>query len=385
MKKIIIGSAIALTTTMVVNATVIEAGWNLLGAGSSDVNLSTTYGDNSDIKVIWGFENDTKTWKGYSPDSAISQTLTTSGLGGLQSIHAGMGYWVLSNSSTTTTIPADDNVSTDLNMTTNTAATLSFASSIGGISTDEHGKWYGVISIAGTVFSENGYDYNGTDFEPSETHAATFTYNSDYNGSIYVASEGFGADIVIKKTEQITDIAGMSYSDLYVSDIEFHVTAAGSGWSDVWDWAPHYWDDANHVEVNVTTNDQLLELFLTQNNWFSDNYAMLDGDSSAVQGNVVEGRFVSNCDSNNDGIIDMDCVIAERTSTVIGSWTYSTNGISIDLPNETKVLSMIADANSQTGYSIQSNGTDKVGAIWYEKIYTGMDVTASLVESILIH
>ena len=125
-------------------------------------------------------------------------------------------------------------------------------------------------------------------------------------------------------------------------------------------------------------------MFLLNNNWFDDdNYAMLSGNIDDTSGNIVKG--IQNGLWNNCTITDEnDCKKIIKTDTTIGKWTFNpSTGISINLPNESEVLSIIENDESPTGYYIQSHGYDKVGSIWHEKLFSGTDATEDLVQSLM--
>ena len=46
-------------------------------------------------------------------------------------------------------------------------------------------------------------------------------------------------------------------------------------------------------------------------------------------------------------------------------------------------LSIIFNSNSDTDYSVQSIGQDKVGAVWHEKWLTGSEATEAVVQQLL--
>lgn len=278
-----------------------------------------------------------------------------------------------------------------IDMNTTSADTLGFTSFTKGFNFEVHeDDWFSEVIRNNTTFSVKDYEMedNGS-FVQDETFGGTFTQNSEQNASIFVTDEGFGADLIIKNTQKINSIGDNTYSDLYISDIEFHVTASGTGWTDTWDWAPRYWDSTLNKEVNVTSTVEFLDMLLTQNNWIGgDDYAMLTGTSTGTigdSGNIVAGYVKSkhSCDIDGDGVQDEICEYVERTSTVIGTWELSSSGIEIDLPRETETLSIISSDETDTGYTVQSSGVDKIGSIWHEKMLTGSEATADLVEELL--
>jgi len=270
----------------------------------------------------------------------------------------------------------------DVNVTSQAADTLAFGSFSTAYGFEEgDSDWYNAFTFATTSFTGTDYEYTGSSWEIEEdgTFSGTVTKNSDHNISIYESSEGFGADIIFTQTEQITAIDGVSYTDLYLTDIEVHVTAVGIGWTDTWDWAPTIWDGSN--EVAITTNAGLRDMYLTQDNWTND-YAMLNGNAGDTSGTIVQGEVtgtVSGCTITSDD----SCKKVERTTTQIGTWSFDTNGLHLDLPNEMQTLTMVSDTASPTGYYVQSVGQDKEGSIWHEKWLTGNDASQAVVQQLL--
>ena len=248
---------------------------------------------------------------------------------------------------------------------------------------DDEDHWYGIFNIAsGTnLISVVDYEYEGSVWENDENMSLDYTIT---DSSIMHLSDdtGFEADYEIVGTQQVTKIGTQSYTNLYLSDVNITVTASGTGETDTWDWAPTYYDGTQ--EQNVTTNLELKNMYLTNDNWFGgDNkYAMLSGSTSDTSGDVVKGVQ----DGLWDGCTvtaDNDCKKIVRTTEVVGSWSYDSAGTYVDLPDKTKTLSVISDANSPTGYYVQSHDIEKVGTVWNEKILTGSDATQTLIQGIL--
>ncbi len=375
MKKLIPISLIAAATLYA--GTTINTGWNLVGA-VADVNPSTI----NCAKTVWTYDQ-TNGWSLFqNVDSTQNFNYPT-----LSNISMGSGFWI--NSTCDTTIDATSTTaSNDLNMTTSTATKLtwsqlaSMTTPIIGVEEDEDHAEYSVWDINTSTFSitEKEYDYSDTSWEFDEKFGGTITPNTDYNISIVESVSDFGADIIIKDTKQITSIGDTTYSNLFVTDIEIVVTVSGLEETHMWNWAPTYWDGSSSVAV--TTNTELKNMFLTNSNWFGDDYAMMSGNTSDTSGNIVKGI--------QDGLWEGCTVTAEnnckkivRTSAVIGSWTFDSNGIAMDLPRESQTLSIVSNTDSSTGYVIQSKSVDKVGSIWEEQLYTGSDVSESLTQSLL--
>lgn len=97
--KIITLSAIASTSLFAQSSICLENGWNLLGA-SAAISVNTQFNDADKIDTVWGFDNYTKTWLAYSPDSSKQSLIdSSSSISNLTSIMANTGYWVNSKGS----------------------------------------------------------------------------------------------------------------------------------------------------------------------------------------------------------------------------------------------------------------------------------------------
>ena len=98
-KLLTIVSSLVLTASLINAETVdIHSGWNLLGTGAQDINVSATFAD-KDISLVWGYRNIQKDWVAASPngDYTPEQLVATSSVQEyFQSVPAHMGYWVKS-------------------------------------------------------------------------------------------------------------------------------------------------------------------------------------------------------------------------------------------------------------------------------------------------
>lgn len=360
----------------------IYSGWNLVGA-VTDVNPTTI----NCAKTIWSFDplNQSNPWSLY-------QNVDTShnfGFNNLSNIEKGKGFWIYSNCNTPLnfldgTVPDDQNMIFDINASQ--SSLLSFSTLTDAFTFENRNEdhdYFSKINISGQNISVEDYELKNQQWILDDQFGGTFTINDEQNISL-VMDDGLEADLVLTDTKKVNSLGGTVYDDLYISDIEFHITRVGSPWADTWDWAPRYWDQTTQQEVNVTTNTQLLNMFLLQNNWFGADYAMLSGSTSDITGNIVSGNFVGYCDMNNDGVLDQECKMVERTTNVIGSWSFDTqNGITVDLPNEIETISVIQDSTSPTGYFVYSQGNDKVGSVWHEQMFTGSDASVGLMQNLL--
>jgi len=368
MKRICLSSLLlASTLSAGVN---IHTGWNLLGA-TEDTNPGTIHC----AKTIWSYDQE----HGWSLYQNIDTTQNFN-FPQLSSISKGQGFWVNStcDSNISDTSMSDINI-TQVPSTTFTWTDLIDEPLILGLEENSDDMQYSVWNLNSDKFTVTDKAHEGDSWQEDDTHSGNFTKHES-NVSIE-STNGFAADIIIKDTHQITSINGTQYNDLFATDIEIVVTAPEE-WADTWDWAPTYWD--GNESVPVTTNEEFKNMLLTNNNWFdSDYYAMLDGNISDISGNIVKGvqdGVQENCTSKSEN----DCKKIVRTTEVIGTWTFdNTKGIALNLPQELQTLSMVFDDSSPTGYYVQSSGTDKVGSIWKETLYTGSDATETLIQNIV--
>jgi hypothetical protein len=270
----------------------------------------------------------------------------------------------------------------DINLNKTSSANLDLNSfTQGAMISSEDYNWYGSITKSSNT-SNNGtwqdFEYYDNQWNQEDTDNITIDVNS--TGALFSFPDGFQMATRVVSTYQINSIGETSFSDLYISSVENTVVSSGSGWNDVNDWAPTYWDQENDTQVNVTTPQQLLTMYLVQNNWFSNDYAMLDGNVSDTSGNVVSGSwdgtsYYQNCDEG-------DCRIIERTENVIGSWEFNGTAINVHLPKEYKTFSLVADQNSPTGFFVSEAGLDKVGSVWNDELLSGADATSQTVQTI---
>lgn len=263
----------------------------------------------------------------------------------------------------------------ELNLTTEATTTLALGSFTSSINLEnDSNDYYNTMSfdLTNLTFSAIDYENYGTAWTQEDTFGGSLVTNS--NGTVTISeSGGFVADINLTKTEKVLTVNGNAVTDLFISDVELTVTSVGTPWTDDWEWTPK---DSNGD--NITTNQGLKEMFLTQDNWIGgDTYAMLSGVTTATSGDVVKGVFSSyweNCTPTTDN----DCKHITRTSEVIGSWSFDTiTGIFVDTPQETNTLSI-----STTG-TVQSIGNDKVGSVWHEKWLTGTGATQAITQELL--
>jgi hypothetical protein len=289
-----------------------------------------------------------------------------------------------------TPLYAQNDIGIDINTTalTDSSKQVLFTTFTTGIDLSLEKGWFGAFSYNPTDnnLTITDYDYDGTTWQSDTPHSGTITINnSDTNATFNSDEDSSSYNIVFGTTEKITAIDGntsFGAMDLYKTPMTITVLDGGDGWTDSWGWAPM---DYN-TTTPITTNQQLLDMYLTQNNWFDDStYAMLDGTIGATSGDIVSGYVTGTfaCDNDGDSVQDDICQSVAKSSTVIGSWTFDTNGIHLDMPFELQTLSMVADSSSPTGYFVQSYGVDKVGSVWQEYMITGADLSVEATQTLL--
>ena len=82
------------------NATSITSGWGIYGF-SDDINVSTTFDSQTDVKIIWAYDNQNQAWSAYSPNSTTSAEINNNGISSLSNISMGNGVWILSDAGLT--------------------------------------------------------------------------------------------------------------------------------------------------------------------------------------------------------------------------------------------------------------------------------------------
>lgn len=261
------------------------------------------------------------------------------------------------------------------NMITTAATTLSFNTQINAIAIeDDDTDYYNTVSFTGTSFSSTDYEYDAGSWNIDETFSGTMTKNTDQNASIIETTENFHADVIIKETKQITSIDGTDFTDLYISDVELHVTQVGSGWSDSWGYFPK--DD----NENPISNIALKNLYIQNNHWFGDgDYAMLGGLITDTSGVIVKGTFDGfwQC---QDGTSPRECSTYSPTDEEISNagWTSDANGIYVNLPQETLHIYI-----HPTSGEVTQDGQDADRSVWTEQWFTGTDATEANVRYLL--
>lgn len=355
----------------------INTGWNLVGA-VDDVSPSAI----GCASTVWTYD----AMMGWSLFQTMNQT-DNYGYNPLTYINKGQGFWV--NADCASTIDFTDSTGTttgsSLEMTTATANTLQFGDFTVAYNTDYGDNWYGVfnIDLASSTISVSDYEKNddGTWYHDN-TFNASYVPNATTGGITISEYEGstlmFSGEAVINNTQQITAMNGISYTDLYISDLE--ITVVTSTFEDEdWDWGPRYWDSTNTAITN--TYDFFQEALTNDQYYFGDNdYAMLSG--TGTSGDVVEGTVTEYaCDTDNDGYANETCKNVTKSTNVIGSWFYTdTSGIYIETSNEEKYITIVSSNNTDTGYTVHERSKDKVGAVWNEKLFTGSDANSALVQ-----
>ncbi|MGM0519375.1 MAG: hypothetical protein ACQERD_07010 [Campylobacterota bacterium] len=366
-------SALMAQTNLCVDST--DNGWHLKGA-TNDITV-TELQSNSNIDTVWTYDhsNSSEPWTVYSKDENSTSSFTQ-----ISTIPIGQGFWVMCNDGTYVDDDStDDNSSSPDIVTESTTAQIDLTSDFSNhisFNMDDF-DWFDKMSKTGTylTFSPNEYEESSSgtaswtteeerSYDLSNINATQANVKSTYDGGEY--------NLTIGTTEKITSIDGTSYSDLYLTNLSIKVVTPGDGWTDVWDWAPKYWDGTQ--EITVKNNDQMLDMFLIGNNWFTNDYAMLDGTSTDTTGDVVQGVI----DTSETNYTKVD-----RTNNIIGSWEINTYGLHITLPDETMTMNIISSSNTSTGYALEVKGLDKVGSVWNEQMLWGSDATVTLIKDLI--
>ena len=97
MKKLIVSSVMSLAVVGALSASEtlnIHSGWQLLGSSNTVQDVASTF-SSSNIKTVWIFDDTTNSWRAYSPDSNLMQSIQNSDkIGVLNSIGNNKGFWV---------------------------------------------------------------------------------------------------------------------------------------------------------------------------------------------------------------------------------------------------------------------------------------------------
>jgi hypothetical protein len=79
------------------SAVVVEHGWGMYGF-SSDVNLTQTFGSQTDIAIVWAYDSTNMQWKAYSPNTSISDQIgQRADIASIDQLHVGEGCWILNS------------------------------------------------------------------------------------------------------------------------------------------------------------------------------------------------------------------------------------------------------------------------------------------------
>jgi len=97
-KLLTLASALTLSASLTYADTIsLEPGWNLLGAGTEQIDINATFAG-KDVSLVWGFRNIQKEWIATSPDGTLSAQIADNNYTGFESVPTHMGYWVKNNS-----------------------------------------------------------------------------------------------------------------------------------------------------------------------------------------------------------------------------------------------------------------------------------------------
>ncbi len=107
----------------------LQPGWNLIGTGGMKLDLQNTFASYSDIKYVWAFENQNKSWLVYGNTQNSKENISNSSYNSNQTnyLDTYSGLWVLNDSNyiksvdlvEATNIPQDVNISSNQTYTLN--------------------------------------------------------------------------------------------------------------------------------------------------------------------------------------------------------------------------------------------------------------------------
>ncbi len=80
------------------NDIVLSKDWNLLSA-TNKIDLTKSFGSNSNISIIWTYDNRTQSWGAYSNNNLIKDTIKIQHQRSVSYVENGSAYWVLNNGS----------------------------------------------------------------------------------------------------------------------------------------------------------------------------------------------------------------------------------------------------------------------------------------------
>lgn len=94
----------------------IQSGWNLVGLGKSDKNISTdTFDEN--ISTVWVYTKDG--WNAFAYSDQVKEQLSSAKIPTLESIEGGQGFWINANNDTQISSEYKENVSNSKVLTSN--------------------------------------------------------------------------------------------------------------------------------------------------------------------------------------------------------------------------------------------------------------------------
>lgn len=372
----ILASILASTQLIASNTITIQNGWNLLGSGNNDINLTATFASHPGVQTVWGFTNDTKQWLAYGNNAAVAQLIANnSTIGNLESIPPNLGFWVLNNGQAftinvdTNNSYNDQNNSGDYNNTNQgnsvsytygTSTTDTFASFIGhtlfsiwenGYSTDE--------LLNTTTINSTEYDKNGTLLTNQSISIALDANNSSFTYSMQNGEEG---RLQLNGVRTITALNGTDTTSMGLKELSITSTTTAQASSFTWEnahWTPRVYDN-NGTSTLITNIVTLKNQYLT-NDWSTGNnneryFFEASTDTSVTSGNLVgadsNGTY-PNCTPSQD----IDCTRYVRNNTVVGTWNLTNDVLTMDAPSQIKAYKFEAGV-FQEGWIEKVGSTD---------------------------
>ncbi len=237
-----------------------------------------------------------------------------------------------------------------------------------GMETNDPSRDYFTVSFTQYSFSGVEYKYDGTFWKVSDSFFGRIEYKSGNTVSIIEGGNEVKADLFLAKTEQVLSIGPRTFKDLFITDLELHVTDPGAGWDGTWVWKPIY--RKGDEIIKVVTNEKLKEMLLRKDFWLGGaNGYVLVGNPKDVSGDIIRGifnGFIAGCTP----LEGSKCTKYKRTNVKIGSWSFDPKtGVTLDLPNIFQTISV--DAKGQ----VKTLEKDKVRSVMRELWFSGSDAT----------
>ena len=354
LKKLIQGSFVsfAVASSLLATDVTIEHGWNLLGTGVNDVNLSATFSAHPDVSIVWGFENNTKNWVAYGNNNSLNQLITDHNITHLEFVPSNMGYWVLNNGSVfnvtlvqngaTATTPPNQNQQSHLKFTfgadTNDTSHSLFVTGTTLFDSWSDGYDKDIIQSATSLQgNEYSYDTSNNSFTNPRTRNITYSIIAD-NNVIYSMPNGENGYLIINNVKLINSVNGSDISTMGLKYIAITSTVTQQATTFDWQtasWQPTYYSQASNSQLPITDIITLKNHFINPNEgyWQGDqgNRYFFEGsnDMNITSGNLVNAIYQGK-DPNCTPTANNDCLRYIRGTTHVGTWSLTNNILSAE-------------------------------------------------------